>query len=102
VLSLSLIGVAMSPIGRDWLLPLQVVDNLLLIALGVWLVVQGLTEQSSREFHAGVGLVLLTGLLRYLDLIGDYVGAAILFAVFAAILLAAARFWKARFAVDRR
>jgi hypothetical protein len=33
-------------------------------------------------------------LLRYIDLVGDYIGAAILFAVFAVILLVSARYWK--------
>lgn len=72
----------------------QVAANLLLVGLGVWLIVRGIQARISHYFHVGVTVILLTGLLRYLDLVGDYVGAAILFGVFAAILLGAARFWK--------
>jgi len=82
--------------GEDQALALQVADNLLLIGLGVWLVVQGIVARVSHFFYVGVLCILLTGLLRYIDLVGNYIGAAILFAVFAAILLGAARFWKAR------
>ncbi len=38
--------------------------------------------------------ILLTAFMRYVDLIGDYVGGALLFAVFAALLLGAAKYWK--------
>jgi uncharacterized membrane protein len=72
----------------------QVADNLLLIGLGIWLILRGIQARISHYFHVGVSVILLTGLLRYIDLVGDYIGAAILFAVFAAILLLAARFWK--------
>ena len=38
--------------------------------------------------------ILLIALVRYIDLIGDYIGGAILFIVIAAVLLGAAKFWK--------
>ena len=38
--------------------------------------------------------VLVTALVRYFDLIGDYFGGAVLFMVFAMLLLGAARYWK--------
>lgn len=79
-------------------LHLQVVDNLILIGFGVWLIVRGIQEQVSHWFYLGLSAILLTGLLRYIDLVGDYVGAAILFAVFAAILLGVARVWRGRIA----
>ena len=47
-------------------------------------------------FFLGVLIILATGLLRYIDLVGDYIGATILFAVFAVILLSAAKFWKSQ------
>ena len=47
-----------------------------------------------RLVVVAVVVVMLTGLLRYIDLVGDYIGAAILFAVFAVILLVSARYWK--------
>jgi len=73
---------------------LQVADNIVLVMTGVWLIVQGVRNGVTHYFYLGVFTVLLTGLLRYIDLVGDYIGAAILFAVFAAILLASARYWK--------
>ena len=73
---------------------LQVADNVVLVMAGIWLIVQGIREGVTHYFYLGVFTVLLTGLLRYIDLVGDYIGAAILFAVFAAILLISARYWK--------
>jgi hypothetical protein len=34
--------------------------------------------------------------MRYFDLIGDYIGGALLFALAAGILFGAARYWRAR------
>ena len=48
----------------------------------------------THYFYTGVVLVLMTALLRYFDLIGDYIGGAVLFFVCSAILFAAARFWR--------
>ncbi len=73
---------------------LQVADNIVLVTMGVWLIVQGIREGVTHYFYLGVFTVMLTGLLRYIDLVGDYIGAAILFAVFAVILLVSARYWK--------
>ena len=74
----------------------QIFDNLVLVGAGIWLVVQGIRQGISHYFFLGVSAILFTGLLRYFDLIGDYVGGALLFGVFAAILLVAARYWKAQ------
>lgn len=73
---------------------LQVADNIVLVMTGIWLIVQGIREGVTHYFYLGVFTVMLTGLLRYIDLVGDYIGAAILFAVFAVILLVSARYWK--------
>ena len=75
---------------------LQVLDNIALVAAGAWLIVRGTTIGNSRHFFLGIGVILLTAFMRYLDLIGDYVGGAILFLAFAAVLLGAARYWKNR------
>lgn len=72
----------------------QVVSNLVLIAGGVRLVIRGIHSGTSHYFFLGVTVILLTALTRYFDLIGDYLGGALLFAVFAALLLGAARYWK--------
>lgn len=81
---------------------LQVADNLLLVGLGIGLIVRAIGRRSSHDFYLGLGCILATGLLRYIDLVGNYVGSAVLFAVFAAVLLGAARFWKASYARNAR
>lgn len=80
--------------GDDWAVVFQVIANLLLIGTGVWLIVRGIHSHISHYFFLGVTTVLITALLRYADLIGDYVGGSLLFLVFAALLLGAARYWK--------
>ncbi len=72
----------------------QVIDNLVLITVAAGLIVYGIKEGISHYFFLGVVAVLLTAFLRYLDLVGDYFGAAALFLVFAVILLGAAWYWK--------
>ncbi|MCO7226459.1 DUF2157 domain-containing protein [Pleionea sp. CnH1-48] len=72
----------------------QVVYNLTLIASSVWLIFKGLHEGISHYFFLGVATILMTALMRYFDLIGDYVGGAVLFSVFAVLLFVAAKFWK--------
>ncbi|PVZ68349.1 DUF2157 domain-containing protein [Pelagibaculum spongiae] len=73
---------------------LQIIDNLLLVVVGCGLIIRGIQSGTSHYFYFGVTTILITALLRYFDLIGDYIGGAVLFMVFAIILLAAAKFWK--------
>lgn len=81
-------------------LHLQVVDNFVLIVTGVVLILKGLRNHISHYFFLGVVTILLTALLRYFDLVGDYIGASMLFALFAVILLSAAKYWKRYLAED--
>jgi len=92
-----LLGIALGMADVRFAVWFQVTANLLLVGSGIWLIVAGIRARTSAYFHMGVGVILLTALLRYIDLVGDYLGAALLFAVFAAILLSAARFWKATY-----
>lgn len=77
-------------------LTLQISDNIVLIGLSIWLIVKGINKGISHYFFLGVFSILTTGLLRYVDLMGDYIGTAILFAVFSVILLSSARYWKSQ------
>lgn len=77
-------------------LTLQISDNIILIGLSIWLIVKGINKGISHYFFLGVFSILTTGLLRYVDLMGDYIGTAILFAVFSVILLSSARYWKSQ------
>jgi len=81
---------------RQYAIVYQVIDNIALIASGIWLIVRGIDHGISHYFFLGIGVILVTGLLRYIDLVGDYIGAALLFSVFAVILLSAAKYWKSR------
>jgi len=72
----------------------QIAANFALIGSGVWLIVRGMNSGISHYFFLGVASILVTALLRYIDLIGDYVGGALIFALFAALLLGAAKYWK--------
>ncbi len=72
----------------------QFADNILLVVVGIWLIIRGIQNNISHYFYAGILAILVTGLLRYIDLVGDYIGASILFAILATILLFSARYWK--------
>ncbi len=80
----------------------QVIVNLLLILSGTVLIQLGIAKGISHYFYLGVSVILVTGLLRYIDLVGDYLGAAVLFSVFAAILLGAARYWRLKYSQGGR
>ena len=73
---------------------LQILTNLVLICVGAWLIVRGIDAGISHYFFLGVAIILITALLRYIDLIGDYLGGAALFMLFALVLLGAAKYWK--------
>lgn len=77
-------------------LAFQVLSNLVIVAFAVWLVVAGVRDGESQAFFLGVAAIVLLALLRYIDLIGDYVGTAALFIVMACVLLGAARYWRTR------
>ncbi|MBT6278434.1 MAG: DUF2157 domain-containing protein [Chromatiales bacterium] len=72
----------------------QTATNLVLVSLGIRLIWRGIVAGLSHYYFLGVSSILVTGLVRYFDLIGDYVGGAALFMVMALVLLAAARFWR--------
>ena len=79
----------------------QVAGNLIAVCCGIAFIMEALQETSTASFYMGVGLLLLVALFRYFDLVGDYVGAAILFMVCAGIMMGAARFWR-RFSTQSR
>ena len=74
----------------------QVFDNVLLAGFGIWLILFGNNRGISHYLYLGVSTLSLIAILRYFDLIGGYIGGAILFAVIAIILLMTARFWNKR------
>lgn len=86
--------IAVTSEDRSYGLYLQVADNVMLIMMGIYLIQQGIKQTITHYFFLGVLIILLTGFLRYIDLIGDYVGGALLFLFFAAILLGSAKYWR--------
>lgn len=85
-------------VQQKWLAPaeLALATNLLLVITGIWLIRRGVDDAVSHFFYTGIGVLLVTALMRYFDLIGDYIGGALLFALAAGILFGAARYWRAR------
>ena len=80
-------------VNEDWL---TIATNLMLLITGVWLIRRGIEDSATHFFYTGVGVLLVTALLRYIDLIGDYIGGAILFMIAAAVLFGAARYWRSQ------
>lgn len=72
----------------------QIISNLVLIGTGIWLIIRGIHSGISHYFFLGISAILLTAFMRYIDLIGDYIGGALLFMVFALLLFGAAKYWK--------
>ena len=90
---ISLIAVLLSG-NTAYAIYFQVVYNLALVITGVWLIIKGIQKGMSHYFFLGVVSILLTAFMRYIDLIGDYIGGSLLFMVCAVLLLSAAKYWK--------
>ncbi|PID76557.1 MAG: hypothetical protein CSB24_05995 [Deltaproteobacteria bacterium] len=89
-----LVITAQAEIGGNMLLVFQVADNIILLISGAYLIIAGIQGSITHYFFLGIITILLTALIRYIDLIGNYIGASFLFILFAVILFSAAHFWK--------
>ncbi|EDY87304.1 conserved hypothetical protein [gamma proteobacterium HTCC5015] len=99
LLNMGLIGLAavlMFYSVPDLATVLQVLSNIALVVTGIVLIMRGIQRGISHYFFLGVLSLLLTALLRYADLIGDYLGGALLFLFFSALLLGSAKYWKSQ------
>lgn len=96
IVLLSLVTIAVVVLVEDevYAVYLQVLFNVALISAGIRLILLGVNRGMSHYFFLGIAVVLLTAFLRYIDLVGDYIGGAALFLVMAMLLLGAARYWK--------
>jgi hypothetical protein len=74
---------------------LQLFGNVACVGSGIWLILRALRDSVTLYFYTGIGVILILALLRYADLVGDYVGGSLLFLFFAAVLFGSARFWRA-------
>ncbi|MFQ5579361.1 MAG: DUF2157 domain-containing protein [Nitrospiria bacterium] len=84
----------LSPPVENTPILLQCITNLFLVFAGIWLIVRAVHDTLTHYYYLGIGLLILTASFRYFDLIGDYLGASVLFLVCAAILFGAARYWR--------
>lgn len=75
-------------------LALAITTNLILLASGIRLILRGVEIHAGYLFYTGVMVVLLQAVLRYLDVMGDYITGAVLFLIAGGILFMAARFWR--------
>jgi len=75
---------------------LKTVCGIALFLSGVLLVQHGIGHLKSSQFYLGIVAILTSAWARYFDLVGGYIGGAILFIFCALVLLAAARYWKSR------
>lgn len=75
---------------------MTVLTNLMLVFTGIYCIRRGIDESNGTAFYTGVSVLLLTALLRYFDLVGDYIGGAMLFMLCATVLYGAARYWRYR------
>jgi hypothetical protein len=88
-----------SPSVRALAVSATVAANAAMLALGVWLIGTGLRENRGAPFAYGVGYLLLWAWLRYIDLFssfGGMLGAALMFFLCGAVLVAVALYWRRR------
>ena len=91
--SLSMIAVVWSNNSANAIY-FQVIYNFAIVGSGIWLIVRGINSGISHYFFLGIAAILVIAFMRYIDLIGEYIGGAILFTMLAVLLLGAARYWK--------
>ena len=91
--SLSMIAVVFAG-DRDFAIFFQIIYNVALLGSGICLIVRGINGAISHYFFLGVATILIVALMRYIDLIGEYIGGAVLFMALAALLLGAAKYWR--------
>ena len=63
----------------------------MLLVVGIWYIAKGINVERSTEVMFGTFIILVLALVRYFDLIGGYVGTAVLFLVEAAVMFGVAR-----------
>jgi uncharacterized membrane protein len=89
------ISLAMTEKNENLAVGLQLFGNLACVGSGIWLILRALRDSVTLYFYTGIGVILILALLRYADLVGDYVGGSLLFLFFAGVLFGSARFWRA-------
>lgn len=68
--------------------------NIALLCSGIYLIYNAINSGKSHYFFLGLVTLLATAFARYFDLVGGYIGGAVLFLVFAIILFSASKYWQ--------
>jgi uncharacterized membrane protein len=76
---------------------MQIIYNLVFVIFAISLIIIGINTFKSSYFFLGVSLILLFAFIRYIDLVGGYIGTSILFMVLAVIMLGSAKYWRVSF-----
>lgn len=87
--------------SENLIVPFQIITNLGLLSMGIWCITRALRTSAGSSFYFGVGIILITALLRYFDLIGDYIGGAILFFIAGGIMFLSAKLWNKYSSLER-
>ena len=83
--------------NKDKAVYFQILTNTFLLTSGIFLIARGVKDAISHYFISGICIIMLLAFLRYFDLIGNYIGGAMLFFFFAIVIFLCASFWKKNF-----
>ncbi|MDC0358425.1 DUF2157 domain-containing protein [Oligoflexia bacterium] len=94
--SLVFIAVTTSIFFADsqWSLSYQLLSNLLIVITGMWFICSGIKSYQQKAVLAGMAMILILAFIRYVDLIGSYVGTSVLFLGEGLAMLCMAHFMK--------
>lgn len=67
------------------------ISSVTVFLVAVWLIYQSSKTDSSAQLYAGICTIFSLALIRYIELLGDYIGASIMFFIFAVVMLLVAR-----------
>jgi uncharacterized membrane protein len=72
----------------------QVFFNVLFLISAIALILKGIERSESHFFFLGVVSILFLAFARYITLVGNYIGASLLFMGLSAILIFSAKYWQ--------
>jgi len=73
---------------------LATVINFMLVIAGIWFIFTGVQTATGADYYFGVFTLLMTAVLRYFNLIDNYLTGAGIFFLAAVIMFLAARWWQ--------
>jgi uncharacterized membrane protein len=70
-----------------------IVTNVIVLLTGIYLIRKGVRDSLGASFFLGVATIVILAFLRYVDLIGDYIGGSLMFMIGAGVVFGAAKYW---------